>query len=1249
MDYKNEYDEYWSRPDRWGSHSFRNPEIIADQIISVCGRGKILDVGFGMGLLVQTLLTCGLDARGMDVAERVVQAADQLAPGKFVVGSILAMPFVDEAFETVVSTDCLEHIAEADVSQALAELHRVTQRHLFIQLATTPDRDQRWHLTIHDRAWWEQRFFEAGFRKHPASQELLPYESLENEPWQITLLLEKIPRAARAQFPLASLKPERDLHMDMLRETGRRSDAHLARYMLARRYVPQAGGLVLDTACGLGYGSAILASGAPTARIVGMDASAFAIDYARANFSPQLLNLEFCEGDVCQLGNFADGSVDLVVSFETVEHLREPEVFLAEVKRVLKPGGVFIGSVPNLWVDETGRDPNPCHFHIFDFPKLAKLCRQYFTLSEVYRQTAGGGMKLPHATRQLRRVNLPVTSEADHAEWWVVIATQEKPLVCEIISPAAPGCLVLLTGDPNHPLYASWLPEWKLPWKAFDPACADFSLLKDAAMIVTHDTYFDPGRSLVREAVAAGIPTLILADGILEYRNTWEHPQISPGAIFQPVLGHKIACLGRSQARYLESWDNAGKCEVVGSPRLDRYYELQRRQKRSDEPFRLLVMTALTPYFTEGQHHQVRTALLDLKEFLGEQQTIGGFGIETVWRLTKGLDKEIGIASTRATMDFTGRELAEMLQAVDAVITTPSTGMLEAMLLGLPVAVLDYGNSPLYVQPAWRISAKAQLSEVLMELLHPPEPKMLFQDTTLHDALECATPAAPRLVATILEMMKCGHRARETGERLQFPRRILKSETDGYGLREDRFRLDRLYNIAPQIQGRPQMGAKNNFTSPLSVPVPLIPAFSSSGGEGARRADEGVVRKLIASLPEKAQTLQGLTNKGKILFISHDASRTGAPILLLNLIRGVRERKEWDVRILLRAGGPLEPQFQELGETFVCAGLELQNRWLEDVALIYSNTCTNGLFLKPLVPDAIPVITHIHEMQYAIEAFGAENFAEVKKHTSHFVACSEAVLEGLRQHHQIPAEKISVIYGGIPVQSVIEGASARTTREVRQWCGLGEDDFVIAACGFADWRKGPDLFVQLADAMRRQGRADKLSFLWIGKVPADQHGKILLHDVRQLGLSASVKFIGEQQNPFPFLNACDLFCLCSREDPFPLVMLEAAALRKPVVCFEQAGGANEFCARGGGLAAPYLNVEALGDCLFRLLENQELRREIGEAGARLVNEEFNLRCFAPRILQLIEKFNRPPKPKPIPKPPTFGERLKTFGKWLIGI
>ena len=65
------------------------------------------------------------------------------------------------------------------------------------------------------------------------------------------------------------------------------------------------------------------------------------------------------------------------------------------------------------------------------------------------------------------------------------------------------------------------------------------------------------------------LPLLVLADGILEYRNTWLNPGLPAGCMFQPLLGHKVACVGKSQARVLESWGNVGKCELVGLPRLD--------------------------------------------------------------------------------------------------------------------------------------------------------------------------------------------------------------------------------------------------------------------------------------------------------------------------------------------------------------------------------------------------------------------------------------------------------------------------------------------------------------------------------------------------------------------------------------------------------------------------------------------------------------------------------------------------------
>src|SRR3970040_844726 len=103
MDYQREYDEYWSRADRWGSHSFKDPRRIADEIISLCDRGKLLDVGCGMGLLARTLLERARDADALNLSAPVMEESNKPAPGRFPRAPILGIPFPDDAFDSVAS------------------------------------------------------------------------------------------------------------------------------------------------------------------------------------------------------------------------------------------------------------------------------------------------------------------------------------------------------------------------------------------------------------------------------------------------------------------------------------------------------------------------------------------------------------------------------------------------------------------------------------------------------------------------------------------------------------------------------------------------------------------------------------------------------------------------------------------------------------------------------------------------------------------------------------------------------------------------------------------------------------------------------------------------------------------------------------------------------------------------------------------------------------------------------------------
>lgn len=147
---------------------------------------------------------------------------------------------------------------------------------------------------------------------------------------------------------------------------------HLHRYFYARQLAR--GRVVLDVACGEGYGSAYLAQVAE--RVVGVDIDAESIAHAQASYGRP--NLEYVAGSALDIP-LPDASVDLVVSFETIEHFYEHERFLGEVKRVLKPDGLFIVSTPDRDIySAPDDDSNPYHVRELTRAEFAELLGGYF-------------------------------------------------------------------------------------------------------------------------------------------------------------------------------------------------------------------------------------------------------------------------------------------------------------------------------------------------------------------------------------------------------------------------------------------------------------------------------------------------------------------------------------------------------------------------------------------------------------------------------------------------------------------------------------------------------------------------------------------------------------------------------------------------------------------------------------------------------------------------------------------------------
>jgi 2-polyprenyl-3-methyl-5-hydroxy-6-metoxy-1,4-benzoquinol methylase len=146
-------------------------------------------------------------------------------------------------------------------------------------------------------------------------------------------------------------------------------EEHLKRYELACHFVKDK--FVLDAACGTGYGSKMLAQ-AGARSVVGLDISYDSIKHAIPLYSDH--NVSFVQGDIHQLP-FEDETFDVVVSFETIEHIPDGSLWFKEASRVLKKGGLFIVSTPNrrnsapgTYIEEAPKNPYHCfEYNIVEF------------------------------------------------------------------------------------------------------------------------------------------------------------------------------------------------------------------------------------------------------------------------------------------------------------------------------------------------------------------------------------------------------------------------------------------------------------------------------------------------------------------------------------------------------------------------------------------------------------------------------------------------------------------------------------------------------------------------------------------------------------------------------------------------------------------------------------------------------------------------------------------------------------------
>lgn len=215
--------------------------------------------------------------------------------------------------------------------------------------------------------------------------------------------------------------------------------------------------------------------------------------------------------------------------------------------------------------------------------------------------------------------------------------------------------------------------------------------------VVISDPFAAMNMLAARQARTVGARVVLMMDGIVEYRNTFLNPRVkvtlaacdhSASRFLRPAPADVVACCGEIDRRVLNALGN--EAVATGLPRITSMDSVALPPPRRA----VMVASANQPWFSSEEKQRVVSSLRNLKAALER------LGVHAVWRLRGGLDGEIGVTSDP-------RPLREVIAEVPAVITTPSTLLVESMIAGRATAIINAHSTPLWQPAAWGWNAGA--------------------------------------------------------------------------------------------------------------------------------------------------------------------------------------------------------------------------------------------------------------------------------------------------------------------------------------------------------------------------------------------------------------------------------------------------------------------------------------------------------------------------------------------------------------
>lgn len=314
----------------------------------------------------------------------------------------------------------------------------------------------------------------------------------------------------------------------------------------------------------------------------------------------------------------------------------------------------------------------------------------------------------------------------------------------------------------------------------------------------------------------------------------------------------------------------------------------------------------------------------------------------------------------------------------------------------------------------------------------------------------------------------------------------------------------------------------------------------------------------------------------KILFVTHDFTRTGAPISLLRLLEGLSKlpNLNFDVAYIHERGDiDIRKAFERLINRPMSDIRVLRKRFNNPFRtnpkydLILFNTIVSGEVIEQWKDVGVPIITWIHEMKHTIEDYGVALAEKISINSKEVWCVNQSIVDffqGMEAHTRIFQEisqpcKLAHKKEKIPVNHLLK----------------------VACAGLASWRKG----IYDVPHVLQKGHSHLDNITWFGVEATNSIMRQVMYQLQLLSLDTKFHVGGVVTNLPSYLVSSDVFLLLSHEDPFPLVCLEAASVGVPTICWDLGNGIADFVQDDAGWKVPYGDFNALSELLAELRKN----------------------------------------------------------------